>query len=117
VNTITVKGKYDLCEHCNKPRLDGELLHAVECWKIYSFDGRRHTYYWLTCDDCYETRQEWCEGVFPDNCENCGAAIEYSEHYLEKEFNQRGKLVQSDGLSLDETCRIVCKRCTPQKVL
>jgi hypothetical protein len=82
-----------------------------------SFDGRHHTHYWLTRDDCYETRHELCKGVFPDNCENCGVAIEYSEHYLEKEFNQTGKLIQSDGISPDETRRIVCKRYPPQKVL
>lgn len=109
------KGKYDSCEHCERLISEGKLLFTVECWVTTSFDGRQRPSYWLTCEHCYETRHQWCERVFPDNCEICGAVIDYSEHHLEKELNQRGQLISSGGLSSNETCRIVCKNCTPQK--
>ena len=49
------KGKHDSCEHCDKPTLDGELLSAVECWAIYSFDGRRHPHYGLHAVNAMKT--------------------------------------------------------------
>lgn len=105
------KGKYDSCEHCNKPRLEGELLSAVDCWVISQYDGRRRTSYWLVCENCYETRQQWCANVFPDNCEQCDSEIAAGEHCFEGKYNRSGKDIAYDGLAPDETYRIVCAAC------
>jgi hypothetical protein len=87
-------------------------------WMVNAaYDGRRRISYWLVCNNCYESRHEWCEDIFPDYCENCGAKIEYGEHYLEKEYNLRGERISPDGLSPGESCRIVCENCTQQKAL
>jgi hypothetical protein len=104
-------GKYDSCEHCQKPRLEGQLLSAVEYWVLSQYDGRRRTSYWLVCDDCYETRQQWCVEALPDSCEKCGSRIALGEHHFEGKYNCRGKEIAYDGLDPDETCRIVCEPC------
>src|SRR5829696_2290135 len=99
-------GKFDSCEHCGKPRSEGELLSAVDYWLVSQLDGRRRTSYWLVCDDCYDARQGWCADVFPAVCERCSSAIPDGEHYLEEAENRDGEKIGSQGLAPDETCLI-----------
>ena len=103
--------KFDKCEHCGKPRLEGELLSVVDCWAMRR-DGRSTWSYWIVCSACYETRQEWCENVFPDVCERCGGEIKEGEHYIEG-YDRRDSLrPSSDGLALGETCPVICEDCS-----
>src|SRR5262245_46646438 len=95
----TPMGKYDHCEHCGKPMTEGELLSAVECWWLAHLNGHRIPSYWLVCDDCYETRKQWCVDAFPESCERCGSKIEVGDHYFEGRYNRCGKEIAYDGLT------------------
>jgi hypothetical protein len=103
--------KFDECEHCHKPRIEGELLYTVDCWVISERDGRRRPSYWLVCNACYEKRQDWCANVFPDACEQCGEKIKEGEHYFEG-YDRLGSVrLASQGMSSKETCRVICEAC------
>lgn len=108
---VSTMAKYDSCENCGKLRMEGELLSAVDCWTVSQWDGRRRLSYWLVCENCYDTRQQWCPDVFPDYCEKCGSKIPDGEHYIEKDENRDGNKLVSHGLAPDETCSILCEDC------
>ena len=108
---MSMPEKYDGCEHCGNPRLEGESLSFVDCWVVSQLDGRRRPSYWLVCSDCYDKRQQWCDDAFPDICESCGLRIPDREHYFEKEYNQSGEKLVANGLAPDEDCRIICEAC------
>lgn len=99
------------CEHCHRPLAKGELLTTIDCWVVNERLQRRMTTYFHVCDDCYASRHQWCEGIFPDACQICGAEIEPGGHFLELERNRNGEPL-SHGLELDEVCRILCERCS-----
>jgi hypothetical protein len=103
--------KYSYCEHCDRDLLEGECLSFVDYWKNSEYNARFYHSYLIVCDICYDTRHNWCEGVFPDNCDRCGAELEYSEQYIE--YEAQGKHIPSEGLTSDE-CRIICKNCFQQ---
>ena len=106
--------KYDSCEHCNRPKRDGELLFAVEFWAVSQPDGRRTPSYFLVCKDCYDTRHQWCVDVLASVCERCGSKIPDGDHYFEREYNRNGQKIASYGLAPDETCHIICEACYHQ---
>ena len=106
-----MKEKYSYCEHCHSTKADGELLSFVDYWEISDFDGRRICSYWIVCNTCYNKRHEWCDGIFPDNCEICSCRMEYSNFCLERDCNLKQKTTSSNGLLLNESCRIICEAC------
>ena len=108
--------KYESCEHCGKPRRDGELLSTVDCWIVSEKDGRRSYSYYHVCDQCYEIRQLWCAGVFPDVCTKCGAAIPHAEHFLDTINGRDVKDIYLFGLAPDEICSVVCEACYHQRL-
>jgi hypothetical protein len=107
-------GKYDRCEHCEKPRLEGELLTAVECWSVSHWDKRRRLSYWLVCDGCFESRHQWCEDIIPEICERCGSAMTSGEYYFENDNNRDGEKTEVYGLAPGEACKVVCEKCHHQ---
>jgi len=109
---VSAMAKFDGCEHCRKPRREGELLNFVDCWAVGQ--GRRRPSYYIVCDHCYDARQQWCEDVFPDVCARCGSTIPHAEHYLDKINNRDEKEIRIYGLALDETCSIICEACHRQ---
>lgn len=47
----------------------GMVLGATDCEKplaVSDQDQCRRPSYWLVCRSCYETRNDWCDDVFPD---------------------------------------------------
>ena len=109
-------GKYDSCEHCLKTREEGELLSTVEYWQSEQWNGGKIPSYHLVCEDCFETRKQWCTDIFPDSCERCGAKIEVGDHCFEGRYNRDGKEIAFAGLTAGETCRIVCENCLHRPV-
>jgi hypothetical protein len=103
-----MRQKYSYCEHCDSPTVEGETLYFCDYWKVSDFNGRTTHDYLIVCNRCYEGRKEWCNRVFPDNCERCGAKIEYGEFYFEKECSPHGLLP-------DEKCQIICQVCFQQQ--
>lgn len=105
-----MSGWMGVCEHCNRKKQEGELLSFLDFWAIVN-NRKWHSYH-IVCDSCLETRQEWCNEVFPDYCELCGALIvEKGDHCLEKKFNRQGQEIQFYGLEMDEPCKIICEDC------
>ena len=91
--------------------LEDELLAFVECWYVSDLDKQQRLSYWVVCEDCFESRQQWCEDIIPEICERCGSVIPSGEYYFENEINRDGKEIRICGLAPGETCKIVCEEC------
>ena len=107
-------GEYGQCEQCEVERKSNDdLLQMVQFWYLKP-NQRRIPYYLYVCTDCYDTRESWCEYLYPDQCEKCHQTIEDNEHYLEKKVNQNNESIESYGLLPEEDCKILCFDCHQQ---
>ena len=98
--------KYGQCENCGLAIEEQGVLQIINFWE--KINSRFVPYYLYVCDNCFESRNLWCENIFPDYCEICNGMIEDGKHYLEKTVN---KDIQSLGLAKNEKCRIICFKC------
>ncbi len=103
--------RYEHCEHCDTPR-GGKLLSPVDYWLVLGSNGRRIPSYWWVCDACFESREKWCPGVFPDSCDQCGSRLEIGDWSFEFEYNRDGQRISVYGVAPDEACRILCEACS-----
>lgn len=97
------------CENCGLVIEEVGLLQRIDFWQ--KRESRLFPYYLYVCDNCFGSRELWCENIFPEYCEICNELIEGGEHCLEKIVNQKNQNIESFGLIQNEKYKIICHEC------
>lgn len=100
------------CENCGLAIEVVGYLQAINYWE--TIRKRLFPYYLYVCEGCYESRETWCQNIYPDHCERCNIEIEDADHCLEKELNLEDQNIVSFGLTKDEKCHVICHECHNQ---
>ena len=101
--------KNSQCENCGLAIEEVGLLQIINFWQ--NINSRLFPYYLYVCDSCFESRELWCDKIFPEHCEICNKPIEDGDHCLDKKLNQENESIASFGLIYNEKCKIICPEC------
>ena len=104
------------CEHCERETSSCGNLTAVNFWEFPErLQGKKIPSYLYVCDDCLQSKGEWCENLFPDLCDLCGGKIEPGDHIIDYRDEQERIGLGGEGLGADERRDIICESCYDEK--